>query len=72
VVPSIPVLSLAVSFALLGEVPTARQGLGVLVTITGVVTFALAPHAVEARERIPLPAAPLALPVEPDEGGDAA
>jgi drug/metabolite transporter (DMT)-like permease len=72
VVPSIPVLSLAVSFALLGEVPSPRQLVGVAFTVAGVVTFALAPHAVPERERIPAPAAPIALPVEPEEGDDAA
>jgi drug/metabolite transporter (DMT)-like permease len=72
VVPSIPVLSLGVSFALLGEIPSLRQLVGVALTVAGVVTFALAPHAVPARERIPVPAAPIALPVEPEQGDDAA
>lgn len=72
VVPSIPVLSVGVSYAVLGELPTPRQGLGMLVTIAGVAAFALAPHAVEERERIPAPSAPIALPVEPDDGSNAA
>lgn len=45
VVPSIPLLSLGASFILLGEVPSARQWLGLLLTATGVFTFVTAPHA---------------------------
>lgn len=44
VVPSIPVLSLAASFLLLGEVASARQWLGLLLTATGIVAFVAAPH----------------------------
>lgn len=44
VVPSIPLLSLVASFALLGEVPTAPQWAGLLLTGAGVLVFASAPH----------------------------
>ncbi len=46
VVPSIPVLSLGASFVLLGEVPTAYQGAGLLLTAAGVSAFVSAPQAV--------------------------
>jgi len=49
VVPSIPVLSLAASFVLLGEVPTAYQWAGLLLTAAGVATFVTAPHVVAPR-----------------------
>jgi probable blue pigment (indigoidine) exporter len=39
VVPSIPLLSLLASFLLLGEVATARQWTGLLLTAAGVLTF---------------------------------
>lgn len=45
VVPSIPLLSLAASFAILGEVPSAQQWAGLLLTATGVFIFVTAPHA---------------------------
>jgi drug/metabolite transporter (DMT)-like permease len=60
VVPSIPVLSLAATFVLLGEVPTARQAFGMMLTAAGVLAFVTAPHAEAWRERIPSPTAPLA------------
>jgi drug/metabolite transporter (DMT)-like permease len=60
VVPSIPVLSLAATFALLGEVPTVRQALGMVLTAAGVLAFVTAPPAEAWRERIPSPTAPLA------------
>jgi O-acetylserine/cysteine efflux transporter len=60
VVPSIPVLSLAATFVLLGEVPTVRQMLGLGLTAAGVLAFVTAPHAEAWRERIPSPTAPLA------------
>jgi len=72
VVPSIPVLSLGVSYLLLGEQASLRQLAGTALTVVGVVAFARAPHAVSERERIPAPSAPIAVPVEPEEGGDAA
>ncbi len=43
IVPSIPVLSLAASAALVGEVPTARQALGMGLTVGGVLAFVRAP-----------------------------
>lgn len=64
VVPSIPVLSLGATFVLLGEVPTARQALGMLLTAAGVMAFVTAPHADAWRERIPSPTAPLATPTD--------
>lgn len=60
VVPSIPVLSLAASFALLGEVPTLRQALGMLLTAVGVLAFVTAPHAEPRPARIPSATAPIA------------
>ncbi len=60
VVPSIPVLSLAASFALLGEVPTLRQALGMLLTAAGVLAFVTAPHVEARRRRIPSATAPIA------------
>lgn len=63
VVPSIPLLSLAASFVLLGEVASARQWLGLLLTAVGVLVFVTAPHPEEPRERIPTASAPIA--VEP-------
>jgi drug/metabolite transporter (DMT)-like permease len=69
VVPSIPVLSIAVSFVLLGEVPSAQQWLGLALTASGVLAFVTAPHATDALERVPAPTAPIAVPAEPE--GDA-
>lgn len=43
VVPTVPLLSLLASFALVNEVPTTRQLLGVLLTATGVYLFARKP-----------------------------
>ncbi len=43
VVPSIPVLSLAATFFLVGELPTERQLVGLALTVTGVLAFATAP-----------------------------
>jgi O-acetylserine/cysteine efflux transporter len=45
VVPSIPLLSLGASFLLLGEVASARQWMGMLLTACGVLAFATAPAA---------------------------
>jgi drug/metabolite transporter (DMT)-like permease len=64
VVPSIPILSLAASFLILGEVPSTRQALGMLLTAAGVMTFVTAPHAEAWRERIPSATAPMATPAE--------
>lgn len=72
VVPSIPVLSLAASFAVVGEVPSPRQAAGMALTVAGVLAFVRAPHAVERRERIPSATAPLAVPADPVQGGDEA
>lgn len=62
VVPSIPLLSLGASFLLLGEVASARQWMGMLLTACGVVAFVTAPHAHESLERVPTPTAPLSVP----------
>jgi len=48
VVPSVPLLSLGASFAVLGEVPTAQQWIGLLLTGAGVMAFVTAPHATTA------------------------
>lgn len=67
VVPSTPLIALATSFVLVGEVPTARQAIGLGLVALGVLAFIRAPHAVETRERIPIateraPAPPPDLP----------
>jgi len=72
VVPSIPLLSIAASFVLVGEVPTRLQWVGLALTAAGVAAFVTAPHAVEERERIPAPSAPIAAPADPATGGDEA
>jgi drug/metabolite transporter (DMT)-like permease len=72
VVPSVPLLSLGASAALVGEVPTLRQLAGMLLTVAGVLSFVRAPHAVEARERVPSPTAPLGVEADPSRGGDEA
>lgn len=54
VVPSIPVLSLGASFVLLGEIPTAYQWAGLLLTAAGVTAFVTAPHVVGRRTAAPL------------------
>lgn len=53
VVPSIPVLSLAASFLLLGEVATPRQWAGIILTVAGIVAFATAPDLGLADEPAP-------------------
>lgn len=66
VVPSVPVLSLLVTFVIVGEIPTGAQWIGMALTAAGVLSFVTAPHAVELRERIPSQTAPLAVdPAEP-------
>lgn len=60
VVPSIPLLALAASFVLLGEVASPRQWLGLLLTAAGIFAFVTAPHPDEPRERIPSATAPIA------------
>ena len=59
VVPSIPLLSLGASFLLLGEVASARQWLGLLLTACGVVVFATAPHAAGPADRLAPESPPL-------------
>jgi drug/metabolite transporter (DMT)-like permease len=49
VVPSIPLLSMGANFALLGEVATPRQWIGLGMVALGVLVFATAPHARVAR-----------------------
>lgn len=49
VVPSIPVLSLAATFVLLGEVPTAWQWIGLGLVVAGVLVFVTAPRALARR-----------------------
>jgi drug/metabolite transporter (DMT)-like permease len=53
VVPSIPLLSLAASFVILGETPTARQLAGLLLTAGGVLAFATAPDVAPEEEPLP-------------------
>ena len=72
VVPSVPVLSLLVTFVLVGEVPTGAQWLGMGLTVAGVLAFVLAPHAVSDRERIPTQTAPVAVEAAPVPGEDRA
>jgi len=72
VVPSIPLLTLATSFAIVGELPSARQLAGLALIAVGVLAFVRAPHAVEVRERIPTATAPLGAPAGDEAGGDAA
>jgi drug/metabolite transporter (DMT)-like permease len=64
VVPSIPLLSIGASFLLLGEVATARQWAGLALIAGGVLAFVTSPHPREARERIPSPSAPIAVPTQ--------
>src|SRR5262249_7612908 len=45
VVPGVPLLAFGASFLLLGEVATARQWIGLLLTAIGVLAFVSAPHA---------------------------
>jgi len=72
VVPSIPVLTLVPAFWIVGEVPSTRQGMGLLLVAVGVLLFVRAPHAVETRERVPTQTAPLGAAAGEEAGGDAA
>ncbi len=72
VVPLVPVLSLVVTFLLVGEVPSLAQWLGMALTAVGVLAFVTAPHAVSVRERIPTQTAPVAVVADPATGGDEA
>ena len=67
VVPSIPILSLAASFLILGETPSPAQIVGLVLAATGVSLFVTAPQAT-ADERIPTATAPIATPPESDDG----
>jgi hypothetical protein len=60
------------SFVILGEVPTPWQTAGMVVIASGVLSFVLAPHAVEVIERVPTPTAPIGAPAREEAGGDAA
>lgn len=73
VVPSIPLLSIAASFVLLGEVPSARQGIGFVLAAAGILGFVTAPHPLEELERIPTATAPVAVEREalPPKGSEA-
>lgn len=62
VVPSIPLLSIAASFALLGEVPNGMQWAGFTLTAAGVLAFVTAPGAVTEEDRIPSVTAPIETP----------
>ena len=62
VVPSIPLLSFAASFALLGEVASATQWIGLAFTAAGVLAFVTGPAALQPGEHIPAPTAPLLTP----------
>jgi drug/metabolite transporter (DMT)-like permease len=57
VVPSIPLLSLGASFLLLGELPSARQLAGLLLTGIGVLIYVTSPHAVAVARELPSVAA---------------
>lgn len=57
VVPSVPLLSLAASFLLLGEVPSAAQWVGLVLAGSGVLAFVTSPGAGEARAAVPATAA---------------
>ncbi len=72
VVPSIPLLSLGASAAIVNEEPSALQLAGMLLVAGGVLSFVRAPHAVASRERVPTQTAPLAAPANADPGSDAA
>ena len=61
---AIGAFAVAATFVLLGEIPTARQTGGLLLTAAGVLAFVTAPHAAAWRERIPSATAPLATPTD--------
>jgi O-acetylserine/cysteine efflux transporter len=71
VVPSIPLLSFVASFLIVGEVPSIWQVGGMVIAATGVLSFVLAPHAIEVRERVPTPTAPIGAPVRAEAGDEA-
>lgn len=72
VVPSIPLLTMATAFLIVGEVPSTRQAFGLGLVAAGVLSFVRAAHAVETRERVPTQTAPLAVRPADEVGGDAA
>jgi len=72
VVPSIPLLTMATAFAIVGEVPSPQQALGLGLVAVGVLSFVRAPHAVETRERVPTQTAPLGAAAGDEAGGDTA
>lgn len=72
VVPSIPLLSLVTAFAIVGESATARQLVGLSLVAAGVLSFALAPHAIESLARVPTQTAPIVAEAGDEAGGDAA
>lgn len=53
VVPSIPLLSFAASFAILHEVPTANQWAGMALVAVGVLAFVTGPEAATVRAAVP-------------------
>ena len=72
VVPSVPLLSIATAFLIVGEVPSGRQLAAFGLVAVGVLSFVRAPHALETRERVPTQTAPLAAEVGDEAGGEAA
>jgi drug/metabolite transporter (DMT)-like permease len=72
VVPSVPLLALVTSFAIVGESPTGRQLIGLCLVAAGVLSFVRAPHAVETLERVPTQTAPIVAEAGKEAGGDAA
>ena len=69
VVPSIPLLSLLATFALVGERPTPPQVVGMALTAIGVLGFVTAPHAITTGTRVPIWTAPLTTPRRRAGGG---
>ena len=59
VVPAIPLLSLGATFLLLGEVATARQWAGLILTAIGILAFVTARHVTSTQKRIRAPTGPL-------------
>lgn len=72
VVPSIPLLTLATAFLIVGETPSARQLVGLCLVAAGVLSFVRAPHAVETLERVPTQTAPIGTEAAGETGVDAA
>jgi len=72
IVPSVPLLTLATAFLIVGEVPSERQLLGLGVVAFGVFSFVRAPHAVEILERVPTQTAPIVAEPGEEVGGEGA